>query len=148
MNPLGAQKNERGTAPTQVNSLVSDDESPSVVSVRPVKDPIDPKSYFTDTSDIEERLDSSRVGGPTNPQAKSNPTLLILHHRMQTPKVITILLGIKQERIWNTQNPIASGRALLRKYSTSNRPIILPIGYSAIALSEGLMHAVLKTISG
>ena len=70
-NPTEVQKNERPTGPTQVNSQVSVDDSPSVVSVRPVKDPIDPKLYFTDTSDI---VDSSGVGGPTTPQAKSTPT--------------------------------------------------------------------------
>ena len=39
------------------------------------------------------------------------------------------------------------GRALLKKYFTEAKPIVLPRGHSTIALSEPRIHSVLEVIS-
>ena len=51
-----------------------DNDGASIFSSPAVKHPIDPASYFTDTSEVEDLMDSSGVGEPATPQAKSTPT--------------------------------------------------------------------------
>ena len=48
----------------------AEQDDASIVSIPVVSRLIDPTLYFTDTSEIEDLMDSSGVGGPVTPQVK------------------------------------------------------------------------------
>ena len=112
---------------------------------------LDPDKYFTDTTDVEDLLDSSGVGGPVTPQAKSTPTLI----KVPRPRTDSTscdesnedLPGTSQGREHPPRQLSASGRTLLRKHFASKDPIVLPRSKPVIALTEGQIHTVLKTMS-
>ena len=91
---------------------------------------LDPDKYFTDTTDVEDLLDSSGIGGPVTPQAKSTPTLI----KVPRPRTDSTscdesnedLPGTIQGREQPPPQLSASGRTLLRKHFASNDPIVLP----------------------
>ena len=48
----------------------------SVVGISAVNRSLDPRKYYTDTSEIEDLMDSSGVGGPVTPKAKVTSTFV------------------------------------------------------------------------
>ena len=112
---------------------------------------LDSNKYFTDTTDVEDLLDSSGVGGPVTPQAKSTPTLI----KVPRPRTDSTscdesneeLPGTTQGRQQAPRQLSASGRTLLWKHFASKYPIVLPRNQPVIALTEGQIHTVLKTMS-
>ena len=47
-----------------------DNDDASVISIPANRRQVDPSTYFTDTSEVEDSMNSSGVGGPVTPQAK------------------------------------------------------------------------------
>ena len=112
--------------------------------------------YSTDTSEFGELLDGSGVSGPTLQGANNIFVTLpspssgddaetkrgnsssddLLDEPPSTSKATT-----------TTRQLSITGRAALRKCFTENRPINIPVSQPVIALSEGQMHTVLRTIS-
>ena len=112
---------------------------------------LDPTEYFTDTSEVEDLIDSSGVGGPVFSPNKKTPT--IGHVPAQNEETNSAnefsqgSQGPSQEQTPGSRRLSASGRVLLRKFFIEIDPIELPRGHPTIALTEGQIRTVLKTIS-
>ena len=113
-------------------------------------------SYSTDTSEFGELLDGSGVSGPTLQGANNNFV------KVPSPSSgddagakggnssSDDLLDEPPSTSKATAPPrqlSITGRAALRKCFTENKPINIPVSQPVIALNEGQMHTVLRTIS-
>ena len=112
---------------------------------------LDPTEYFTDTSEAGVLMDSSGVGGPVFSLNKKAPTIVNVPAQDGDTTTDNEFLhgtqGLIQEQASGSRQLSASGRTLLRKYFVEKDPIEIPRGHPTIALTEGQMHTVLKTIS-
>ena len=112
---------------------------------------LDPTEYFSDTSEAVELMDSSGVGGPVFSLNKKTPTIVKVPAQGEDTTTDNESLqeaqGLIQGQASGSRQLSASGRVLLRKYFVEKDPIELPRGHPTIALTEGQMHTVLKTIS-
>ena len=148
-NPAAGPRNDEGRS---TNPRVDDDGLRFMTMVCPSNQrALDPSKYFTDTSEVEELMVSSGVGGPVTPQTKSTPTFVkVPRQRAESTsgkEPCGELPGTSQERPQVPRLLSASGRSLLRKQFVSKDPIIIPWNQPVISLTEGQMHTVLKTIS-
>ena len=112
--------------------------------------------YTTDTSEFEDLLDGSRVSSPTL-QGVGN-TFITIPSSSQGEEIEekgersgdNDLLDTQPSTSGATATPrqlSITGRAALRKCFTENNLINFPVSQLFIALSEGQMHTVLRTIS-
>ena len=124
----------------------AEQDDASMVSIPVVSRLIDPTLYYTDTSGTEDLMDSSGVGGPVTPQVKGTPTLV---------KVPRQRGDSTSESETSNERPGPSGQhpTAPRQFSASGRspvekdPIVVPRNHPVIALTEGQIHTVMKTIS-
>ena len=107
--------------------------------------------YFqTDTSDVEELLDSS--GAETT---KASPIILIPVEKSSTTgsKVSkeaehTSGGGIAASKFLSPTRPLsASARTLINQHFTETNPSILPVGHSTVVFNQGQVHSILRAVS-
>ena len=129
----------------------AEQDDASAVSIPVVSRLIDPTLYFTDTSEIEDLMDSSGVGGPVTPQVKGTSALVkVPRQRGESTSEGETSNGRPGPSGQQSTAPrqfSASGRSLLRKHFVEKDPIVLPRNHPVIALTEGQIHTVMKTIS-
>ena len=107
-----------------------DNDDVSVISIPAVKRSVDPSSYFTDTSEVEDLMESSGVGGHVTPQAKSTPTFSEVPMQRRDSKrgddSCNEQPGPSQEQPQMPRQLSASSRTLLRKHFIEKDPIFIP----------------------
>ena len=151
IKPKVGLSSEQRDRKKQTTRAPEDAEELSVITIPATKDLIDPAEYFTDTSEVEEVMNSSGLGGPVVSQGKDGS--LFVKVPIQSEDILSggespnESPGSRQGHSQEPRRLSASGHTLLRKYFTEKDPIVLPRGHPTIALTEGQMHTVLKTIS-
>ena len=117
----------------------------SVVIISAVNRSLDLSKYYTDTSETEELMHSSGVGGPVTPKAKVTSTFVKVPTQgaesTSEDESSHDQVGTSNAQHVTPRQISASGRTLLRKYFVEKDPIAL------IALTEEQIHTVMKTIS-
>ena len=109
--------------------------------------------YFqTDTSDIEELLDSS--GAET---AKESPFLIAIEAqsatgseaRKETEQLTSAgLPGDSFPKLFSPTRPLsASARTLINQHFSKTNPSILPVGHATVAFNQGQVHSILRAVS-
>ena len=109
--------------------------------------------YFqTDTSDIEELLDSS--GAET---AKESPFLIAIEAqsatgseaRKETEQLTSA--GLPDDsfpKLFSPTRPLsASARTLINQHFSETNPSILPVGHATVAFNQGQVHSILRAVS-
>ena len=121
----------------------------SVVSISAVNRSLDPSKYYTDTSEIEDLMDSSGVRGLVTPKAKVTSTFVkVLSQGTESSSEDESShdqVGTSNAQHVTPRQFSASGRTLLRKVEKD--PIARPRNQSVLALTEEQVHTVMKTIS-
>ena len=109
--------------------------------------------YFqTDTSDVEELLDSS--GAET---AKESPFLIPIERSSTTGSeanketehpIPPGLPDISTTKPLSPTRPLsASARTLINQYFSETNPSILPVGHATVAFNQGQVHSILRAVS-
>ena len=109
--------------------------------------------YFqTDTSDIEELLDSS--GAET---AKESPFRIAIETqsatgseaRKETEQLTSAgLPDVSSPKLFSpTRHLSASGRTLINQHFSETNPSILPVGHATVAFNQGQVHSILRAVS-
>ena len=109
--------------------------------------------YFqTDTSDIEELLDSS--GAET---AKEPPFLIAIETqsatgseaRKETEQLSSAgLPDVSPPKLFSPTRPLsASARTLINQHFSETNPSILPVGHATVAFNQGQVHSILRAVS-
>ena len=109
--------------------------------------------YFqTDTSDVEELLDSS--GAET---AKESPFLIPIERSSTTGSetnketehpIPAVLLYISSTKPLSPTRPLsASACALINQYFSETNPSVLPVGQATVAFNHGQVHTILRAVS-
>ena len=109
--------------------------------------------YFqTDTSDIEELLDSS--GAET---AKEPPFLIAIETqsatgseaRKETEQLSSAgLPDVSSPKLFSPTRPLsASARTLINQHFCETNPSILPVGHATVAFNQGQVHSILRAVS-
>ena len=109
--------------------------------------------YFqTDTSDVEERLDSS--GAET---VKQSPFLLTIETqsatgseaRKETEQLSSAgLPDVSSLKLFSPTRPLsASARTRINQHFSETNPSILPVGHATVAFNQGQVHSILRAVS-
>ena len=109
--------------------------------------------YFqTDTSDVEELLDSS--GAET---IKVYPFLIAMEnlsatgsevHKEAGPSSSAGLPDVTSLKLLSPTRPLsASARTLINQHFSETNPSILPVGHSTVAFNQGQVHSILRAVS-
>ena len=110
-------------------------------------------AYFqTDTSDIEELLDSS--GAET---AKESPFLIAIEvqsatgseARKKTEQLTSAgLPEVSSPKLFSPTRPLsASARTLINQLFSATNPSIHPVGHATVAFNQGQVHSILRVVS-
>ena len=109
--------------------------------------------YFqTDTSDIEELLNSS--GAET---AEGSPFLIAMETqsatgseaRKETEQLSSAgLPDVSSPKLFSPTRPLsASARTLINQHFSETNPSILPAGHATVAFNQGQVHSILRAVS-
>ena len=106
--------------------------------------------YFqTDTSDVEELLDSSGAEA-----AKGSPILTPVEKLSTTGSEVskeaehTSAGGLAASKFLSPTRPLsASARTLINQHFTETNPSILPVGHLTVAFNQGQVHSILRAVS-
>ena len=109
--------------------------------------------YFqTDTSDIEELLDSS--GAET---LKESPFLINMENlsvvesevpKEAGPSTSAGLPDAPSPKLLSPTRPLsASARTLINQHFSETNPSILPVGHATVAFNQGQVHSILRAVS-
>ena len=143
----------------QVATGSADKESPEVEAERVIDInseagfSITKADYFqTDTSDIEELLDSS--GAET---AEESPPLIAIETqsatgseaRKETEQLTSAgLPDVSSPKLFSPTRPLsASARTLINQHWSETNPSILPVGQATVAINQGQVHSILRAVS-
>ena len=143
----------------QVATVSADKESPEVETVRATDiaseagfSVIKADYFQTDTSDVEELLDSS--GAET---AKESPFLIMMETqsatgseaRKETEQLSsTGLPDVSSPKLFSPTKPLsASARTLINQHFSETYPSILPVGHATVAFLQGQVHSILRAVS-
>ena len=106
----------------------------------------------TDTSDVEELLDSS--GAET---VKQSPFLLTIktqsatgsETRKGTEQLSSAgLPDVSSPKLFSPTRPLsASARTLINQHFSETNPSILPVGHETVAFNQGQVHSILRAVS-
>ena len=106
----------------------------------------------TDTSDVEELLDSS--GAET---VKQSPFLLTIETqnatgseaRKETEQLSSAgLPDVSSPKLFSPTRPLsASARTLINQHFSETNPSILPVGHATVAFNQGQVHSILRAVS-
>ena len=106
--------------------------------------------YFqTDTSDVEELLDSSGA------ETTKDPPILIPLDDMSTAETEVSKEAehappgrITDSKFLSPSWPLsASARTLINQHFAETNPSILPVGHSTVAFNQGQVHSILRSVS-
>ena len=106
--------------------------------------------YFqTDTSDVEDLLDSSGA------ETTKDPPILISLDDMNTAETEISKKaerappgGIADSKFLSSSRPLsASARTLINQHFAETNPSILPVGHSTVAFNQGQVHSILRAVS-
>ena len=109
--------------------------------------------YFqTDTSDVEELLDSSGVE-----TVKDSPFLITMETqsatgsetRKETEQLPSAgLPDVSSPKLFSPTRPLsASARTLINQHFSETNPSILPVGHATVAFNQGQVHSILRAVS-
>ena len=119
---------------------------------RPARDTVHSDFFATDTSEVEDLIDSEGVIGVPNRAASS----IVGSENLTTqdegnftaeglpvgPQTSTSYAGPKIP-----EQLSANGRAILRKFFAKAEPVTIPMGHPTVAFTEPQLHAILRNIS-
>ena len=130
------------------------DDSTNVLesAVRPALDTVHSDFFATDTSEVEDLIDSEGVVGVPNRAASS----IVGSENLTTQddeKFTTEGLPVGPQPSTSYTGPklpeqlSANGRAVLRKFFAKAEPVTIPMGHLSAAFTEPQLQAILHTIS-